>query len=113
MKDQGGAGRRHGPAEIHRDPGVLHLPALTGRVVVAVLALGSSRAVVVGLAAELADVLDRHGHAMGVPLAEMAARGVVGTPATQLDDPARDIRAAFTFTTMLQLEEYGFCKQGE
>src|SRR5438477_3021923 len=84
--DQRRSGRRHGPAEVHGDAGVLHLAALARGVVVAVAALGGSRAVVVDLAAELPDVLDHHRHAVGVPLAEMAARGVVGTATAELDD---------------------------
>src|SRR6266542_2954332 len=66
VKDQGGAGGRHGPAEVHGDPGVPHLATLSWRVVVAVLALGPSGTGIVDLAAELADVLDHHGHAVGV-----------------------------------------------
>src|SRR5262245_3054444 len=95
VHDEGGAGRRHRPAEIHGDLGVLDLSALPRGVVVAVLALSRTRAVVVHPAAELAHVLDDHAHAVGVALAEMAARRVVGPLAPQLDDAARDVGAAF------------------
>src|SRR5215469_12651866 len=78
VHDEGGAGRRHRPAEIHGDLCVLDLSALSRGVVVAVLALSRAWAVVVHPAAELAHVLDDHAHAVGVALAEMAARGVVG-----------------------------------
>src|SRR5262249_44272921 len=78
VEDQGRAGRRHRPSEVHGDAGILDLPAAPGRVVVGVLALGGARAVVVDGAPELAHVLDHHAHAVGVALAEMAARGVVG-----------------------------------
>src|ERR671918_384412 len=92
--DQGAAGGRHGPAEVHRDPGILDLPAAARGVVIGVDALGGLRAVVVHGPAELADVLDYHGHPVRVPLAQVATRGVVGAPAAELDDPARDVMAA-------------------
>src|SRR6266436_10104839 len=110
VEDQGGAGRRHGPSEVHRDAGVPHLSAPPRSVVIAVLALGPPRAGVVDLAAELADVLDHHRHAMGVALAEMAARGVVGTAAAQLDDAARDIGPALALlaeAVLLELQHGG------
>src|SRR5947207_15317154 len=91
---QGAAEGRHGPAQVHGDLGVLHLTATARRVVVRVHALGGLRAVVVHGPAELAHVLDHHGHAVGVTLAEMAARGVVGAPAAELDDAARHVLAA-------------------
>src|SRR3989442_940909 len=86
--DQGAAGGGHGPAEVHRDLGVLHLAAVAGGVIVGVHALGGARAVVVDGATELAHVLDHHRHAVRVPLAQVAAGRVVGTLAAELDDPA-------------------------
>src|SRR6185503_15512797 len=94
VEDQGRAGRRHRPSEVHGDSGILDLPAAPRRVVVGVLALGGAGAVVVHRAAELAHVLDHHAHAVGVALAEMAAGGVVGALAPQLDDAAGDIGTA-------------------
>src|ERR1700757_2274875 len=70
-QDQGGAGRRHRPAEIHRDARGSHLTALAGRIVIAMPAVGSARTVVVDGAPELAHVFDHHGHAMGIALAEV------------------------------------------
>src|SRR5207247_6521294 len=85
VHDERGARGRHGPAEVHGDRRVLHLPALARRIVVAVLALGPAGAVVVHEAAELSHVLDHHAHAVGVALAQMAARGVVRPLASELD----------------------------
>src|SRR6266851_6581319 len=110
VHDEGGAGRRHRPAEIHGDPAVLDLAALARRVVVAVLALGPARAVVVGEPTELAHVLDDHAHAVGVALAEVAARCVVGPPAAELDGPARHVLAALALlaeAVLLELEHGG------
>src|SRR5258706_9018139 len=90
--DQGAAGGGHGPAEVHRDLGVLHLAAVAGGVVERVHALGGARAVVVHGAAELPHVLDHHRHAVRVALAEVAAGRVVGALAAELDDPARHVR---------------------
>src|SRR4029450_1428352 len=47
VEDQGRAGWRHRPAEVHGDAGVLDLPATPARVVVGVPALGGALAVVV------------------------------------------------------------------
>src|SRR5256886_3879018 len=58
-------------------------------------------------AAELADILDHHRHPVRVTLAEVAARGVVGPPAAELDDPARDVVAALALlaeAVLLELE---------
>src|SRR5207247_3578815 len=57
------------------------------------------RAVIVHGAPKLPDVLDDHVHAVGVPLAQVATRRVVGALATQLDDPAADIIAALALLT--------------
>src|SRR5207247_10212769 len=70
--DQGAAEGRHGPAEVHRDLGVLHLAAAARGVVVGVDALGGLRAVVVHGPPELADVLDHHRRSVPVPLAKVA-----------------------------------------
>src|SRR5206468_10196909 len=110
VHDERGARGRHGPAEVHGDRRVLHLPALALRIVVAVLALGPAGAVVVHEAAELSHVLDDHAHAVGVALAQMAARGVVRPFASELDDAARDVRAALALlaeAVLLELEHGG------
>src|SRR5262249_57766901 len=52
--DERAAGRRHGPAEVHRDLGVLDLAAVAGRIVVGANALGGARAIVGHSAARLA-----------------------------------------------------------
>src|SRR3989454_1647127 len=108
--DERAAGRGHGPAEVHRDLGVLDLAALARGIVVRVDALGGARTVVVHGAAELAHVLDHHGHAVRVALAEVAARRVVGARAPELDDPARHVGAALALLAepvLLQLEHGG------
>src|SRR5262249_57917198 len=90
-----------------RDPRVVGPAALARGVVVAVLALGPAGAGVVGLAAELAHVLDDHRHAVGVALAQMAARGVVRPLAAELDDAARDVPSALALLAepvLLELE---------
>src|SRR6185369_1453656 len=110
VEDQGRAGGRHRPAEVHGDARVLDLPALALRVIVGVLALGGARAIVVHRPAQLAHVLDDHAHPVGVSLAEMPARGVVGTLAAQLDDAARDVGPALALlaeAVLLQLEHGG------
>src|SRR5207245_107831 len=107
-KDEGAARRRHRPAEVHRDLGVLDLTAPAGGVVVGVDSLCGARAVVVDRPAELADVLDHHGHAVRVALAQVAARGVVGAPAAELDDPARDVLTALALlaeAVLLELQQ--------
>src|SRR2546428_8249460 len=107
-EDEGAARRRHRPAEVHRDLGVPDLTAPAGGVVVGVDALGGARAVVVDRPAELADVLDHHGHAVRVALAQVAARGVVGAPAAELDDPARDVLTALALlaeAVLLELQQ--------
>src|SRR5437879_4632162 len=68
--DQRAAERRHGPAEVHRDLGVLHLATAARRIVVRVDALGGPRAVVVHGPAELPHALAHHGHAVCVALAQ-------------------------------------------
>src|SRR2546430_16141723 len=59
---EGAASGRHRPAQVHRDLGVLDLPAAARAVVVGVDTLGRLRAIVVHGAAELADILDHHRH---------------------------------------------------
>src|SRR2546428_8910081 len=111
--DERAAGRGHGPAEVHRDLGVLDLAALARGIVVRVDALGGARTVVVHGAAELAHVLDHHGHAVRVALADVAARRVVGARAPELDDPARHVGAALALLAepvLLQLEHGGECE---
>src|SRR5262244_1769418 len=113
VHDEGGAGWRHRPAEIHGDLRVLHLAALARRVVVAVLALGRAGAVIVDQAAELAHVLDDHAHAVRVALAEVAAGGVVRSLTAQLDDPARHVGAAFALLAEAVLLELQHGGEGE
>src|SRR3990167_1842224 len=94
------------PAEVHGDLRVLDLPALARRVVVGVLPLGPARAVVVGRPPQLADILDHQVHPVRVPLAELAAGGVVRAPAAELDDAAGDVGAALALlaeAVLLQL----------
>ena len=80
-----------GPAEIGADLDIPDLAAAALAVVVGVLALavGADRAGIVGVVAQLADVLDHHVHAVRVALAQMAAAGVVGPLAAELDRAAR------------------------
>src|SRR6266581_4194055 len=89
-------GRRVGPAEIGADFDIPDLAATAFLVIVGVpaLAVGADRAGIVGVMAQLPGVLDDHVHAVGVALAEMPARGVVGPPAAKLDRPARHVLAA-------------------
>src|SRR5258705_4751633 len=110
VEDQGRAGGRHRPAEIHGNAGVPTLPALARRVVVGVLAVRRSRAGVVHGAPQLAHVLDDHAHAVGVALAEMPARGIVGPLPAQLDDAAGDVGPALALLAeaiLLELEHGG------
>src|SRR4029077_5370602 len=95
--DQGATGRGHGPAEVHRDLGVLDLTTMARRVVVGVHPFGGARAVIVHGTAQLTHVLDHHRHAVGVALAEVAARSIIRALAAELDDPARDVGAAPAF----------------
>src|SRR5438094_4070556 len=98
-EDHRASGGRHGPAEVHRDLHVLDLAALARAVVVGVQAVDGLRAVIVHGAPKLPDVLDDHVHAVGVPLAHVESRRVVGALAAQLDDPAADIIAYFALLT--------------
>src|SRR5258708_22664017 len=93
----GRAGTRHRPAEIGGDLGLLHLAAATFAIVVAVIphAVSTDRAGIVGVVAELPDILDHHVDAMGVAFAEVAATGVVGALATEPDGAVADVVAAF------------------
>src|SRR3989442_10671577 len=93
-QDERASGGRHGPAQVHRDLWVLHLPAAARRVVIGVNAFGPAGAIVVDGPAELPHVLDHHRHPVGVALAQVAAGRVVGPLAPQLDDAARDVGAA-------------------
>src|SRR5689334_20294801 len=111
--DEGGPGRRHRPAEVHGDARVLHLPALAWRVVVGMFAVLPARAVVVGLPAELTHVLDHHRDAVGVALAQVAAGGVVGALAAELDDAARDVLAALALLAEPKLLELQHGGEGE
>src|SRR2546429_9869795 len=72
---EGAARGRHGPAQGHRDLGVLDLPAAARAVVVGVDALGRLRAIVVHGAAGLAGILDHPRHSVPVTLSEGAAPG--------------------------------------
>src|SRR3546814_20573562 len=67
-----------------------------GAVIVCVLtsAVGTDGTVVVHVAAELADVLDHHVHAVGVTLAQMAAAGVVRPPAAEPHGAVRHVLPA-------------------
>src|SRR4029453_6680759 len=76
---------RRAPAQIGGVAHVAHLAAAALAVVVGVggLAAGAARAGVVGVAGELAHVPDPHVAAVGVPLAEVTAAGVIGTAAAE------------------------------
>ena len=69
--------------------GVFYLPA-SGRAIVTVLALGPSRAGVVGAMAQLADLFIHQIHAVGVALGQMAAAKVAGQFVVDLQPPALD-----------------------
>src|SRR5215470_10300872 len=83
----------HRPAEIGRDLGVPHLAATALAIIVGVpaSAIGPDRTAVVRIVAELTDVLDHHGDAVGVALAEMATRRVVRPFPAEHDGAVRDI----------------------
>src|SRR5512140_3631431 len=85
--DHGRSCAGHRPAEIGRDLGVFHLAAAALAIVVSMPApaIGPDRTAIVGIVAELADVLDHHGDAVGVALTEMATRRVVGPFSTEHD----------------------------
>src|SRR5712692_1820028 len=83
-------GRRVGPAEIGAD---LHIPDLAAAallVIVGVLAFAvrADRTGIIDIVAQLPGVLDDHIHAVGIALAQMAAAGVVGPLAAELDHAA-------------------------
>src|SRR5215813_5132843 len=101
LHNHGRTGAGHGPAEIRTQLGILHLAASAFAVVIGVpaLAVGPDRTGIVHVAAQLAHVLDDHVHAVGVALAEVAPRGVVRTPAAELDDATRDVLTALTLLT--------------
>ena len=101
-----------GPAQVGGDLAVLHLAAAALAVVVGVLALavGPDGAGVVDVVAQLAHVLDHHVHAVRVALAEMAAAGVVGPPAAELDGAVADVLAALALlaeAVVLELQHGG------
>src|SRR4051812_36715000 len=85
--DHGRTGARRGPAEVGADTRILHLPAAAFAVVVRVLSLAvrPHRAEIVHVVAQLPHVLNDHADAVRVPLAQVAAAGVVRAPAAQLD----------------------------
>src|SRR5215469_17383328 len=85
----------HRPAEIGRYLGVPHLAATALAIIVGVLApaVGPDWTAIVRIVAKLADVLDHHGDAVGVALAEMAAGRVVRPPSTKHDGAIGDIVA--------------------
>src|SRR5205807_1282650 len=76
-----------------------HLAAAAFAVIVCMLplAVGANWARIIGIVAQLAGILDHHVHTVSVALAEMAAAGVVGPPAAELNGAARDIFAALAF----------------
>ena len=108
-------GRRIGPAEIGADFDILDLAAAAFAVVVGVLALavGADRAGIVGVVAQLAGVLDDHVHAVGVALAQMAARGVVGPLAAERDRAVRHVVAALALFAEAVILELQHRRKGE
>ena len=90
----------------------LHLPAAALAIIVGVLAfpVRTDRAGIVHVMAQLAHVLDHHVHAVGVPLAQMPARGVVRPPAAQPHGAVGDVVAAFALLAepvILKLQHRG------
>src|SRR6187431_470094 len=94
--DHGGPGAGHRPAEVRTDFGALHLAAAAFAVVIGVLALpvGADRAGVVDVMPQLAHVLDHHGDAVGVGLAQVPAGGVVRPLAAEFYRAVADVVAA-------------------
>src|SRR6185295_13283972 len=94
--DHGRARAGIGPAQVGRHLAVLDLAAAALAIVVGVLALAvrPDRAGIVGVVPELPHVLDHHVHAVRIALAEMAAAGVVGSPAAQPHGAVGDVVAA-------------------
>src|ERR1700722_6477546 len=86
-------GGRVGPAEIGADLHVFDLAAAAFLVVEIVLSLAvwPHRAGIVDIVAQLAGILDHHVHAVGVALAEMTARSVIGPLAAEGDRAVRYI----------------------
>ena len=73
-------------------------------------AIGPDRATIVRIVAELSDVLDNHGDAVGVALTEMATRGVVRPFSTEHDGAVRDVVAAVALlaeAVVLELQHGG------
>jgi len=68
---------------------------------------------IVGVVTQLPGVLDDHVHAVGVALAEMAARGVVGPLAAELDRAARHILAALALLAEPVFLELQHRREGE
>src|SRR5258705_13458280 len=93
----GRTGTRHRPAEIGGDLAALRLAtsALTVIIAVPALAVGSDRARVIGITAQLAHVLDHHVHAVRVALAQVAAAGVVRALAAKADGAVADVLTTF------------------
>src|SRR5712692_10005813 len=83
-------GRWVGPAEIGADLDIPDLAAAALLVIVGVpaLAVRADRTGIIDVVAQLPGVLDDHVHAVGIALAEMAAAGVVGPLAAELDHAA-------------------------
>src|SRR6516164_1825730 len=73
-------------------------------------AIRPDRATIVRIVAELSDVLDNHGDAVGVALTEMATRGVVRPFSTEHDGTVRDVVAAVALlaeAVVLELQHGG------
>src|SRR5450755_3092293 len=73
-------------------------------------AIGPDRTAIVRIVAELADVLDHHGNAVGVALAEMATGCVVRPFSTEHDGTVRDIVTALALlaeAVILELQHGG------
>src|ERR1051326_4556049 len=108
----GRAGAGHGPAEVGGDFDVLRLAAAALAIVigVAALAVGTDRAAVVHVMAQLAHVLDHHVDAVGVALAQMPAAGVVGSPPAEPDGAVAHVMPAFALlaeAVVLELKHRG------
>src|ERR1700719_1166057 len=100
--DHGRSGHRIGPAQIGGHLDVAHLataalPIVKGMLPFAVRPDGTR---IVRVVAQLAHVFDHHVHAVGVALAQMAARGVLRPFSPQPGDAGRDV-----FATLALLAE--------
>src|SRR5262249_36800040 len=77
---------------------------------VAPLAVGTHRAAVVGVVAQLTHVLDHHVDPVGVAFAQMAAAGVVGAAPAEPDGAVAHVVAAFSLlaeAVVLELQHRG------